>query len=393
MGSRTSNVGRRTVRGSRVSSAGWALLVAGSALLALAPSALAGTYSPTRIDDPTPNGCRKHDCSLREAITKANHHAGPDKVVLHGGDTYKLTRKNAGGVDEDLNHTGDLDITDTVRIVSSNKQLATVNANGIDRAFEVAPSGPATARFKYLGIRGGKTDGDGGAVLVAPEGVGKFVKSAITGNRALDGGGIYGDRTGSTTFSLVRVVSSTISGNTSTDVGGGVAISGSVSMTNSTVANNHTRFFGGGIEVFSGGSGNSVSLSSVTIVRNSTDSGGTGGGIRNNSIPGTLRNSLVALNSATTDPDCSTSGLSNGFGNLFTDLSPSAADCSAYGGGDILTPSPKLGQLKDNGGPTKTIPLLNHSPAIGNTDSNSPSHDQRGVKRDKHPDIGAFEKT
>jgi hypothetical protein len=40
-----------------------------------------------------------------------------------------------------------------------------------------------------------------------------------------------------------------------------------------------------------------------------------------------------------------------------------------------------------------TVALLKGSKAIDHVGSGAPSHDQRGVKRDKHPDIGAFERT
>ncbi|MEO1652678.1 MAG: choice-of-anchor Q domain-containing protein, partial [Bacteroidota bacterium] len=53
---------------------------------------------------------------------------------------------------------------------------------------------------------------------------------------------------------------------------------------------------------------------------------------------------------------------------------------------------PKLGSLKNNGGPTKTFALLSGSPAINAGDNNrSTSADQRGVSRVGKSDIGAFE--
>jgi hypothetical protein len=39
------------------------------------------------------------------------------------------------------------------------------------------------------------------------------------------------------------------------------------------------------------------------------------------------------------------------------------------------------------------VALLQGSKAIDQAGSSAPSHDQRGVKRDKHADIGAFERT
>ena len=97
-------------------------LLSCTAMLVLATAAFANTYTPTRFDDPAPNGCKARDCSLREAITKANRHAGADKIVLKGGKTYKLTRPNAGGT-EDLNATGDLHHASYLRVWVTRHEL------------------------------------------------------------------------------------------------------------------------------------------------------------------------------------------------------------------------------------------------------------------------------
>ncbi len=85
--------------------------LAGVALLVTASAASAKTYHPTRTDDPKPNGCKKRDCSLREAVIAFNA-LGFDKklkaaIVLRPGERYVLTRKGAG---EDDARTGDLDV-------------------------------------------------------------------------------------------------------------------------------------------------------------------------------------------------------------------------------------------------------------------------------------------
>src|SRR6476619_3848966 len=110
-------------------------VLAGGAIRALASASFADTYTPTRFDDPVPNRCRAHDCSLREAISKANHHAGTDKIVLKGGKTYKVTRPNAGST-EDLNATGDLDVLDPLIVASSSSSRAIIDANNHFRVFE-----------------------------------------------------------------------------------------------------------------------------------------------------------------------------------------------------------------------------------------------------------------
>jgi hypothetical protein len=47
------------------------------------------TYVVTRFDDPAPDGCRPHDCSLREAVTDAGLHPTHDIAQLAAG-TYVL---------------------------------------------------------------------------------------------------------------------------------------------------------------------------------------------------------------------------------------------------------------------------------------------------------------
>jgi hypothetical protein len=70
--------------------------------------------------------------------------------------------------------------------------------------------------------------------------------------------------------------------------------------------------------------------------------------------------------------------------------------CIAQPGGHPATgdktANPKLGPLKNNGGPVPTDALLSGSPAIGAADkSHCPSTDARGVKRSGKCAIGAYQ--
>jgi hypothetical protein len=56
-----------------------------------------------------------------------------------------------------------------------------------------------------------------------------------------------------------------------------------------------------------------------------------------------------------------------------------------------MTTDPKLGALKANGGPTKTVAIAKQSPAVNHGTKPAPKRDQRGKKRDNKPDIGAYE--
>src|SRR4051794_32132318 len=105
-------------------------LCVSSVCLVVAAPALGDTFRPTRTDDPAPAGaCAPRDCSLREAIVAANQNPGRDEVILAGGRTYRLSiPANLDDFDVD----GDLNLTESVKLVSSNRRLATIDGQGID---------------------------------------------------------------------------------------------------------------------------------------------------------------------------------------------------------------------------------------------------------------------
>ena len=144
------------------------------ALLATASAASAVTYRPTRTDDPVPNGCQKHNCSLREAVIAANAGGMPATILLRPGKRYELTRPGPG---EDAALTGDLDVTapllvGTKGLIGTRQRhrgtkLAVIDGNGIDRVFDIHAT---TLRLVWTVVRGGHArrtagdDGNGGAI-------------------------------------------------------------------------------------------------------------------------------------------------------------------------------------------------------------------------------------
>jgi hypothetical protein len=227
----------------------------------------------------------------------------------------------------------------------------------------------------------------GGGVEQYPGSI-RIVKSTIAGNRAPAGvGGLY-------LYEAEGFVSqSTISGNRAGSDSGGVSVSANsdLTMVNSTVTGNRATADGGGIYV---SSGSGLTLRSVTIARNTADSddnGGLGGGIALSfADDASLVNSIVALNKAGTIPNDCEGAFSSDGGNLLG----VTAGCTGFSEpADLIGDNPKLGPLKGNGGPTKTLALRNGSAAIGEAvKAVAPARDQRGVKRDNNPDIGAFER-
>jgi CSLREA domain-containing protein len=448
-----------------------ATLAAVVAALFTAASVGAKTYEVNKRSDHTPNGCKKKDCTLREAVIAANARDGSDRILLGQRKTYNLTIENSIPPGEDEAAEGDLDVTDPVRITHAGKGRAKVDANGIDRVFHLLEGGSTT--FKKVVITGGESgppiggggvlseaadltlrrsavNGNrnesmgsygGGILLVGPDPDLSVVRSSIRDNFSdNDSGGLEASDTGSILIkrskivgndaeqdgggvylyseSSMRIVQSTISGNTAADgqgggvnlfnpltidrstvadntataVGGGIAVDSGdavLSIVNSTVAGNHSDFEGGGIANPQG----DVTANAVTVVRNSADAAG-GGLTYGTAAPGfEIQNSLVALNSAPFAPDCFADPLDpfdSGGHNLIGDDS----DCPGFDAtGDFVNSNPKLGRLKNNGGPTQTVALKKGSPAINKADKQAaPKKDQRGVKRGKKRDIGAYER-
>ena len=230
------------------------------------------------------------------------------------------------------------------------------------------------------------------------------VRSTISANRGVSTSGGVGGGISLADMGTARVVASTISGNAVDGTGGGIdLINGATKLivTNSTIANNKSTGGGGGINA------NDVELvlRNATIARNHADTDGVsldrGGGIEvASSATAQVRNTILALNTAfpgdTDTRDCVifSGGTITSLGrNLFSNQ-PGTFGCGTSFAfpPNILQPNPHLGKLANNGGPTKTIALLRRSKAINHAGPGAPPRDQRGVKRDNHPDIGAFER-
>ncbi len=354
-----------------------------SALFVLSSPALSGstTLTVTKTAD-TNDGACDADCSLREAIVQANTFATDDIDVPAG--TYKLTIKGRG---EDLAATGDLDIRRGVTIRGEGARDTIIDANGIDRVFHTpiqSPSSLFTVSIFGVKITGGAIpDSVGGGILHTARGSTlNLSDSTVSGNSALQGGGINsggGQGFGET----VRIFRSTINGNIAPGgQGGGIQNTENLTLENTTVSGNRSRF-GGGIIQFSG----TLRITDSTIAFNTAQQ--PGGGIFVNSGAPTLKNAIVSNNQSDFAgfKNCSTSVTSEG-NNL-----EKGTSCGFDFFGDIIA-DPKLGALAENGGPTRTHALLKGSPAINAGGSPFPATDQRGISRPQGfaNDIGSVER-
>jgi predicted outer membrane repeat protein len=203
----------------------------------------------------------------------------------------------------------------------------------------------------------------------------------------------------------VIAINSIVSGNSTYAIGaraGGIS-SPIVTLTNSTVSGNSARGHGGGI------SAGTVALINCTVTGNSTSDDRDGGGIFAHNV--TLRNTIVAKNTASRSgadifltitssipPPTITATHSLVGSNDGNGLSPTQTpDANGNLIGTRTNPiDPRLGQLADNGGPTKTHALLPGSPAIdAGALVDATQHDQRGTPYLRvygpAPDMGAFE--
>jgi len=178
---------------------------------------------------------------------------------------------------------------------------------------------------------------------------------------------------------LINIVADVFSGNySSAGLGGGVYSSTThpTVITNSTFSSNFGGLAGGGLYI----SGTAIILNS-TFYNNSPD------GLANNDTGEVnIKNIILASNSPV---NCQGTTVSSQGYNL-----EDGVTCALSGPGDQSNTNPLLGPLADNGGPTLTHALLYGSPAINAVSNNScPLTDQRGVKRPLFGtcDIGAYE--
>ncbi|MGB7877061.1 MAG: CSLREA domain-containing protein, partial [Anaerolineales bacterium] len=175
-------------------------------------------------------------CTLRAAIQEANALSGADMIALPAG-TYTLS---IAGTGEDAAATGDLDITGSLEIVGAEAETTIIDADDLDRVFQIFPHDSLTAQG--LTIRNGNGD-MGSGVYVAPGGTFILNEGVIADNIASSGGGVFSS--GNTTIRGSLVVNNS----SSLDDGGGLFASstGIMILENSTVANNSAANYGGGL--------------------------------------------------------------------------------------------------------------------------------------------------
>ncbi len=362
---------------------------------------------PVLVVGPRPHAARAAEftpCNASDlitAITTADGNGEADTITLDAGCTYTLTSKQTDAGLPNITSSDKLTINGNGATIERDSSSEEFRILYIDSGAEVEINDLTITggSVPHAGFGGADQDrNDGGGIYNA--GTLTINNSTISGNKTSiysfsDGGGIANNE------GTLTINNSTISGNTADNNGGGMVnygFSGTVSINNSTISNNTVDFGrGGGIYNKDG----TLTISSSTI-SNNTVTAGSGGGL-NNEPPystTTIKNTIVANNSAPSTLDCSGTITSAGY-----NLIEKVATCTIAGDttGNITSQDPNLGALADNGGPTHTHALQSGSLAIdaGNpagctdTDGNALTTDQRGESRLEAVsgtcDIGAYE--
>lgn len=194
-------------------------------------------------------------------------------------------------------------------------------------------------------------------------------QTGSTLNAKSDGGALF------LTSSTAHIAATSITHNTSGDGGGIASMSSTLTVTNTTIAGNSAGQFGAGL-FLTGGSAQ-LEFTTVSANQSAIDSGA----MRIESgVTVTIRNSIVAGNTAVTMPDCFDIDAST-----MTSLGYNIAGdgCPAGALGDVATTAPRLGPLADNGGIGLTLMPIPASPATdaGNCAADGVTVDQRGHAR------------
>ncbi len=339
-------------------------------------------------------------CSLREAVQAANTNAAfggcaagtETDVITFQGFTNRFTLSRPGRL-ENANAAGDIDVNGSgvIVFVGLGAGKTVIDADGLDRVFDLACRSDMNVQFLNLTLLGGDAGNDnagggairgcagnlsltgvhvtantanrgGGLTIAAAAGPVTITRSAFTRNRAFEGDGAAIRHNGG---ELLRLTNTTLSENVAE---GSAALSSTANVTlkNVTVASNTGQTIGG------------VSLSSgILRIDNSI--------VANNSVRSTSASGA--------DLYCATVAISYGH-NIFERRNCNFTSTVA----SDLTTDPMLGTLADAGRSLPVHVLLPGSPAI-NSGAPIPndgsigqcaSTDQRSIQR-QQCDRGAFE--
>ena len=296
--------------------------------------------------------------------------------------------------------------TTAIAIAGPGANVLTINGSGTSGVFAVEAG--VKASISGVTISGGvasvdpKVVGSGSGGAIDNRGTLTLLGVGLTGNSAIDGGAISNE-TGGT----LVLTDSTLSFNSAT-TGGAIFNAGTLTSTDSTIADNSA--FGAGAGIYNAGTLTAVSS---TIANNAVGFGGSGGGIDNSAGAASLFDTIVAGNYAfgAAGPGLGSAPLvfndiagavsASSANNVIGNNAGSGGLTSGTNGNQVLSDnSVGLAALASNGGTTQTIALVPGSPAIGAGRSSfagttvvAPATDERGGVRPTSGsiDVGAYQ--
>jgi hypothetical protein len=215
----------------------------------------------------------------------------------------------------------------------------------------------------------------------------KIVNSTMNGNSAGNSGGAISNVGEGSGNAEVQVINSTLSSNSVGNVGGAISTAGEgpgdtiIRIINSTVSGNFAGNFGGAIvNVCQSGGNTDTHIANSTFSDNASISS-FGGAIVNLHQGG--GSAKIELASTILNADASNKNIfsdSGGITSLGYNLSSDAGAGFLTNATDQINTAPRLGPLQDNGGRTFTHAFTCRSPAIDHGKNFSGStNDQRGV--------------
>jgi CSLREA domain-containing protein len=335
--------------------------VAAGAVVGMASPALAGAaiYTVDNTNDPGDGACNPSGCTLREAISYANAHPGPDDILFQTGLTGTIT----------LGPDGALPITGATNIYGLDPDLLAVSGNHTSRIFDIDPTIAGSVVLIYgLTMVNGTVTGNGGAIRDQDASL-EVVNSVLSGNTATSGSGgaIYEKGDWNSGYDTL-VQFSTLDGNTAAFNGGAVDGYVSFGAIKSSTLTGNTANFGGGARAYQ-----------FSKVYDSTVAGNhaatMGGGLyafKNFRA----YNSIVADNTSASFPDVHALTV---FGDF--NLLENPGTTPLTGLHNITGQDPQLGPLASNGGDEKTMMPAPTSPAIDKGREDFFAFDQRKLSR------------
>ncbi len=302
-------------------------------------------------------------CTLRAAVEEANTTPGQQTIAL---------------ADWQFNLATPLVVNDDLAIVGVEAMASVLAGMGQNRLISVP--GTASLTLVDLGLQAGYTTGQGGA-LHNTDGTVTLTRVQVSGNHADgDGGALWNG-------GMLTMTGSSVTGNSSNSGAGGITNQGTLVLQNVTISGNKGQ--SGGLTSFG-----AATLTNVTLVRN--QAAGNGGGMSGSAGTVSLRNTILADNTAEgVGPDCSGGFTSQGY-NLLEDTDGCAV--TQQQGSDVIGQDPRLEPLDLSGASTLSHSPRGGSPAIDAGACDLPT-DQRSMARpvdgnlDHLPacDIGAVE--